>query len=162
MRNPCRRSEIWSVSPCSSDGSLFDAAHVLRPLATRATRAKMRFMRSICCRARRTYRSEGTEEIQSDLSAPSFFVRLFADQTIGVSSLPPICRERAMPSQSTGLLYALGAFTIFAVQDGISKHLGQYYPPVFVVMVRYWAFAVFAVILAGSDRSRRCSSSCSR
>ncbi len=53
-----------------------------------------------------------------------------------------------MPSQSTGLLYALGAFSIFAVQDGISKHLGQYYPPVFVVMLRYWAFAVFAVILA--------------
>ncbi len=112
----------------------------------------MRFMRSIRCRARRTYRSEGTEEIQSDLSAPSFFVRLFGDQTIGMSSLPPICRERAMPSQSTGLLYALGAFTIFAVQDGISKHLGQYYPPVFVVMVRYWAFAVFAVILAARSR----------
>lgn len=53
-----------------------------------------------------------------------------------------------MPTQSTGLLYALMAFTIFAVQDGISKHLGQLYPPVFVVMLRYWAFAVFAIILA--------------
>lgn len=57
-----------------------------------------------------------------------------------------------MPTQSTGLLYALMAFTIFAVQDGISKHLGQLYPPVFVVMLRYWAFAVFAIILAMRSR----------
>lgn len=53
-----------------------------------------------------------------------------------------------MPPQSVGYLYALAAFTIFAAQDGISKHLGSAYPPVFVAMVRYWAFAVFVVILA--------------
>ena len=50
--------------------------------------------------------------------------------------------------QSTGYLYALAAFTIFAAQDGISKHLGVSYPPVFVAMLRYWAFAVFVVLLA--------------
>ncbi|NTF09040.1 DMT family transporter [Agrobacterium rubi] len=53
-----------------------------------------------------------------------------------------------MPSQSVGYLYALAAFTIFAAQDGISKHLGSIYPPVFVTMLRYWAFAIFVIILA--------------
>ncbi len=53
-----------------------------------------------------------------------------------------------MPPQSAGYLYAFAAFTIFAVQDGISKHLGAAYPPVFVAMLRYWAFALFVIILA--------------
>ncbi|KIQ00875.1 membrane protein [Agrobacterium tumefaciens] len=53
-----------------------------------------------------------------------------------------------MPSQSAGYLYALAAFTIFAAQDGISKHLGSAYPPVLVAMLRYWAFAIFVIILA--------------
>lgn len=53
-----------------------------------------------------------------------------------------------MPSQKTGYLYALVAFSIFAVQDGISKHLGSAYPPVFVAMLRYWAFAVFVLLMA--------------
>ncbi len=53
-----------------------------------------------------------------------------------------------MPPQSVGYLYALAAFTIFAAQDGISKHLGSAYPPIFVTMLRYWAFAVFVTILA--------------
>ena len=43
-----------------------------------------------------------------------------------------------------GYAFALAAITIFALQDGISKHLGQIYPPVFVTMIRYWAFASFA------------------
>lgn len=53
-----------------------------------------------------------------------------------------------MPIQTSGLFYAFLAFSIFAVQDGISKHLGQHYPPIFIVMLRYWAFAVFAIALA--------------
>ncbi|MFB9951252.1 DMT family transporter [Rhizobium puerariae] len=53
-----------------------------------------------------------------------------------------------MTSRSTGLLCALTAVTIFSVQDGISKHLGTAYPPIFVTMVRYWAFAGFALVLA--------------
>jgi len=54
-----------------------------------------------------------------------------------------------MTPRSTGLLCALTAVTIFSVQDGISKHLGTVYPPIFVTMVRYWAFAGFALFLAG-------------
>ena len=53
-----------------------------------------------------------------------------------------------MPSPRTGFLYALVAFTIFAAQDGISKHLGSAYPPVFIAMLRYWAFAVFVLLMA--------------
>ncbi|MGQ8630142.1 DMT family transporter [Agrobacterium sp. DKPNP3] len=53
-----------------------------------------------------------------------------------------------MPSARTGFLYALAAFTIFAAQDGISKHLGTAYPPVFIAMLRYWAFALFVLLIA--------------
>jgi drug/metabolite transporter (DMT)-like permease len=53
-----------------------------------------------------------------------------------------------MTPRSTGLLCAISAVTIFAMQDGISKHLGTSYPPIFITMVRYWAFAGFAIFLA--------------
>lgn len=47
-----------------------------------------------------------------------------------------------------GLGFALLAVVIFAAQDGISKHLASEYPPVFIVMIRYWAFAAFVVLWA--------------
>ncbi|MBB4183492.1 drug/metabolite transporter (DMT)-like permease [Sinorhizobium terangae] len=53
-----------------------------------------------------------------------------------------------MKSRANGYVFALLAIVIFAIQDGISKHLGAIYPPVFVSMIRYWAFAAFAVVLA--------------
>ncbi|WP_117194242.1 DMT family transporter [Rhizobium terrae] len=53
-----------------------------------------------------------------------------------------------MTPRSTGLIFALTAVSIFAVQDGISKHLGTAYPPIFVTMIRYWTFAGFAIFLA--------------
>jgi drug/metabolite transporter (DMT)-like permease len=53
-----------------------------------------------------------------------------------------------MTVRSTGLLFALMAVTIFAIQDGISKHLGTAYPPIFVTMIRYWAFAGFVLALS--------------
>ncbi|NRP72216.1 Riboflavin transporter [Ensifer psoraleae] len=53
-----------------------------------------------------------------------------------------------MKSRANGYVFALAAIVIFAIQDGISKHLGTLYPPVFVSMIRYWAFAAFAVALA--------------
>lgn len=52
------------------------------------------------------------------------------------------------PSRANGYIFTLLAIVIFSVQDGISKHLGAIYPPVFVAMIRYWAFALFAVALA--------------
>ncbi|MCZ4090813.1 DMT family transporter [Sinorhizobium psoraleae] len=53
-----------------------------------------------------------------------------------------------MKSRANGYVFALAAIVIFAIQDGISKHLGTLYPPVLVSMIRYWAFAAFAVALA--------------
>ena len=50
-------------------------------------------------------------------------------------------------SHKTGYLFALLAFTIFATQDAISKHLSDHYPPLMITMIRYWAFAGFAVII---------------
>lgn len=56
----------------------------------------------------------------------------------------------ATPMKSTplGYLFAFTAFTVFAFQDGISKHLGESYSPAVVAVVRYWAFAAFALFLA--------------
>lgn len=56
-----------------------------------------------------------------------------------------------MTPRSIGLLCALSSALIFSVQDGISKHLGQAYPPIFVVMIRYWVFAVFVLALASRN-----------
>lgn len=58
----------------------------------------------------------------------------------------------AIHSPKTGYIFALLAFTIFASQDAISKHLSDAYPPVFITMVRYWAFAGFALVLTSRAR----------
>ncbi|MBM3603883.1 MAG: DMT family transporter [Alphaproteobacteria bacterium] len=36
---------------------------------------------------------------------------------------------------------------IFALQDGFSRVLASHYPPVLIVMLRYWVFAVFVIAL---------------
>lgn len=53
-----------------------------------------------------------------------------------------------MKSTPLGYLFAFTAFTVFAFQDAISKHLSASYSPVVVACVRYWAFAAFALFLA--------------
>jgi len=57
-----------------------------------------------------------------------------------------------MTPQKTGYIFALLAFTIFAAQDAITKHLSASYPAVVITMIRYWVFAVFAVIMAARSR----------
>ncbi len=47
-----------------------------------------------------------------------------------------------MTPKSLGYTFTLVAVAIFAAQDGISKYLGSHYSPIFITMVRYWAFAV--------------------
>ncbi len=49
---------------------------------------------------------------------------------------------------AAGIRFALLAVTLFAFQDGISKHLAASYPVPFFVMIRYWFFAVFVLVLA--------------
>ncbi len=51
-----------------------------------------------------------------------------------------------------GYLFALAATTIFSIQDAVSKHLGEHYSPIFVTMIRYWAFGAFCIFLAMRKR----------
>ncbi len=53
-----------------------------------------------------------------------------------------------MTSQVRGYVFAFLAFTVFSMQDAVSTHLGANYSPYFISMIRYWAFAAFAVALA--------------
>ncbi len=47
-----------------------------------------------------------------------------------------------------GVLLMLGASIVFALQDGISRHLADTYNVYMIVMIRYWFFAAFVVALA--------------
>ena len=53
-----------------------------------------------------------------------------------------------MKSKTHGYFFALAATTIFSFQDAVSKHLGDHYSPIFITMIRYWAFAAFCILLA--------------
>jgi drug/metabolite transporter (DMT)-like permease len=55
-----------------------------------------------------------------------------------------------MKAQNTrlGILLMVGATFVFAMQDGISRHLAGEYNVLMVVMIRYWFFAAFAIWLA--------------
>ena len=48
----------------------------------------------------------------------------------------------------TGVWMMIGAMFVFALQDGISRHLAGEYNVFMVIMVRYWFFAVFVIALA--------------
>lgn len=47
-----------------------------------------------------------------------------------------------------GIMLMIGATIVFALQDGISRHLAGTYNTYMVVMIRYWFFAAFVVFLA--------------
>ncbi len=47
-----------------------------------------------------------------------------------------------------GIWLMIGAVTVFAMQDGFSRHLAETYNTFMVIMIRYWFFAVFVVLLA--------------
>jgi hypothetical protein len=48
----------------------------------------------------------------------------------------------------TGIAIMVLALAIFAIQDGISRHLAGTYNVWMVVMIRYWVFAAFVLMLA--------------
>jgi len=47
-----------------------------------------------------------------------------------------------------GIAFMIGATFIFAMQDGISRHLAGEYNVLMVVMIRYWFFAAFVIAVA--------------
>jgi drug/metabolite transporter (DMT)-like permease len=64
----------------------------------------------------------------------------------------PMPRFRLFTPQSAGpglgVAFLVMATLIFAFQDAVTKHLASQYPVSFIVMVRYWAFALFALAVA--------------
>jgi len=47
-----------------------------------------------------------------------------------------------------GIVYMICTTFIFAVQDGISRHLAGEYNVLMIVMIRYWFFAAFVIAIA--------------
>jgi len=47
-----------------------------------------------------------------------------------------------------GIILMIATTFVFAMQDGISRHLAENYNVMMVVMIRYWFFAIFVVVLA--------------
>lgn len=63
---------------------------------------------------------------------------------------PPASPEPMPPAQDrTGLAFMLMCLVsvIFAFQDVFSRVLADTYPPILVVMIRYWVFALFVIAL---------------
>ena len=52
------------------------------------------------------------------------------------------------PNNKLGFLLMSVTSLIFALQDGISRHLADEYNVFMIVMIRYWFFAAFAIYLA--------------
>jgi drug/metabolite transporter (DMT)-like permease len=46
-----------------------------------------------------------------------------------------------------GTLMMIAAVLIFALQDGVSRHLGSHYNTFSIVMLRYWVFLIFGYFL---------------
>ncbi|MCK0121161.1 DMT family transporter [Loktanella sp. F6476L] len=55
-----------------------------------------------------------------------------------------------MQSNNTrlGILYMIATTFVFALQDGISRHLAGEYNVLMIVMIRYWFFAAFVIAIA--------------
>lgn len=78
----------------------------------------------------------------------------YAASAVPAAAPPPLVPRPRLPDQPprrdrTGLAILLMCATafIFALQDGFSRVLGAGYPPLLIVMIRYWVFAVFVVVL---------------
>lgn len=57
-----------------------------------------------------------------------------------------------MSSKTQGYMFVLMAVVVFAAQDGFTKHLGTHYSPIYVTMIRFWAFALFVTAMAASSK----------
>ncbi len=51
-------------------------------------------------------------------------------------------------NQRLGILLMTATTFVFAVQDGISRHLAENYNVIMIVMIRYWFFAAFVITIA--------------
>lgn len=51
-----------------------------------------------------------------------------------------------------GIALMIATCLIFSAQDGISRHLGENYPVIMIVMLRFWFLAAFVVVIAARKR----------
>nr|WP_259946541.1 DMT family transporter [Sulfitobacter sp. W002] len=59
--------------------------------------------------------------------------------------------QSSMPQSNNiplGIMLMIATTMVFAVQDGLSRHLAENYNVLMVVMIRYWFFAAFVIALA--------------
>ncbi len=47
-----------------------------------------------------------------------------------------------------GIVLMIGTTLVFAIQDGLSRHLASEYSVFMIVMIRYWFFAAFVIAIA--------------
>ena len=75
----------------------------------------------------------------------------------GMSGLPKLDRNSNATVQNTtlGIWLMVATTVVFAVQDGISRHLASEYNVFMVVMIRFWFFAAFVMALAARDAARQ-------
>ena len=50
-----------------------------------------------------------------------------------------------------GISLMVATMLIFAIQDGISQYLAREYNVFFIVMIRYWFFAIFVLVLGSKQ-----------
>ncbi|MBB93287.1 MAG: EamA family transporter [Rhodobacteraceae bacterium] len=55
-------------------------------------------------------------------------------------------------SIALGIALMIGSTIVFALQDGMSRHLAEEYNTLMVVMIRYWFFAAFVIALAARQK----------
>ena len=86
---------------------------------------------------------------RDDTTANADSQQPYAASAATASAPPPMPPKTAPAVDRTGLAVVLMCLTclIFAVQDGFSRVLGQQYPAFLVVMIRYWVFAIFAIVM---------------
>ncbi|WP_274520074.1 DMT family transporter [Meridianimarinicoccus roseus] len=56
-------------------------------------------------------------------------------------------RDQARANR-TGIGFMVAASLVFALQDGLSRHLADSYSLLMIVMIRYWFFAAFVIAVA--------------
>lgn len=67
--------------------------------------------------------------------------------TPATTAAPRAASPVGMDRTGLGIMLMCLVSFIFALQDGFSRVLGEEYPPMLVVMIRYWIFAVFVILL---------------
>jgi drug/metabolite transporter (DMT)-like permease len=66
------------------------------------------------------------------------------------------------PNPRLGILLMIATTFVFAMQDGLSRHLAGQYNVLMVVMIRYWFFAAFVIAVASRKAGIRAAAATSQ